>query len=154
MSDNKLKKMPLFENLSEGELKQLNQLLQGKKYAAGEVVFNQGEPGGNLYLIEKGHVQISILIKGLINEFEKIAVLKEGNFLGALSLFDNKEHSAKATALTDTKVLILTRDDFRNIVQQNPQRGIELQEHIILALTSIIREINTRYADLSGYIAT
>ena len=90
----------------------------------------------------------------MVNNYEKIAVLKKGNFLGELSFFDNKEHSAKATAREPTTLLMLTQEDFKRIIKQNPQRGIELQEQIILSLIRIIREINTRYADLSGYIAT
>ncbi len=149
-----LKQFSLFADLPEEELEQLSRHLQERTYAPGHDIFSQGQPGGNLYLIEEGSVQISLLIQGLVNEHEKISVLKTGNFFGELSLFDGKEHSAKATALEQSKLLVLSRGDFKQIIGQDPQRGLAVQEGIILALTRIIRDINTRYADLSSYIAT
>ena len=154
MADYGLKQFPLFAGLTPAGLEKLSALLQEQSFAAGEEIFREGTPGGVLYLIKEGRVQISLLIQGLVNAHEKVTVLKEGDFFGELSLFDGKEHSARAAALEKSTLLTLSREDFRQIIRDEPGQGVEIQEQIILSLIRIIREINTRYADLSGYIAT
>ena len=53
-----LAKVPIFSGLAESELAFLTQHAVPRHYAAGEIVFGEGEPCLGLYVVESGHVRI------------------------------------------------------------------------------------------------
>lgn len=81
----------------------------------GSKIFRDGEPGNCAYLIEKGSVEISSHRKG-----KKIvlATLSEGDLLGEMALIDNSVRSATATALEETKVVVISLDYLKNKFDQ------------------------------------
>src|SRR5574337_319922 len=54
-----LKKINLFENLSEPELEKILPLCLKQSFAAGTVIFKEGDPGDRCYIITSGAVRIS-----------------------------------------------------------------------------------------------
>jgi CRP-like cAMP-binding protein len=86
---------------------------------AGEVIFEQGDEGDAFYLVVKGAVIIS---RGAI----KLATLGPREGFGEMAILDRDTRSATATAGEDTTLLSLDRDEFDQIVEQNPvvARGV------------------------------
>lgn len=148
-----LKLFPLFGELSSDELERLGSKIKERKYSADEVIFRQGETGGELYMIKEGAVRISLFIDGFMNFNEKMSVLRPGGFFGELSFFDGKAHSATAAAMEDTTLLILNQRDFDELIRSNPVQGIEIQRKIILTLVNIVRKVNDLYANMSSYFS-
>jgi CRP/FNR family cyclic AMP-dependent transcriptional regulator len=72
-----------------------------KKFAAGDVIFRQGDPAGEMYVIRNGRVAVSLLDDGTPTT---LATLKKGDFFGEMSFFDGKPRSATVTALDDLVV--------------------------------------------------
>ena len=93
--------LPIFENLSRSQIKQVTRSLHERSYAKGETVFNESEPGAGLYIIDSGSIEITKQL-----EDSNPIVLAEfvaGNFFGELALIDEIPRSATAIAAEETK---------------------------------------------------
>ena len=75
------------------------------KYKAGEIVFRQGYPADNAYVIESGQVEIfQELADG---KEEHVATLGAGQMFGEYGVLDDAPRSASARAVEDTTLKIL-----------------------------------------------
>ncbi|TET23086.1 MAG: Crp/Fnr family transcriptional regulator [Candidatus Cloacimonadota bacterium] len=103
-----------------------------KQLNTGEVLFKDGDPGDEMYLIKSGKVRIS----KPAGEIEKtLAVLKEGDFFGEMSVIDGSPRSATAMAVEPTELVIFDREVFMNQVRENP-----LIEYVLHTLIRRLRE--------------
>lgn len=80
-----------------------------KTFAAGQVVFRQGDAPGDMYLIRSGRAAVSLMDDGASTT---LATLEAGDFFGEMSLFDGKPRSATVTALNDLIVEAIGREQF------------------------------------------
>jgi CRP/FNR family cyclic AMP-dependent transcriptional regulator len=103
-----------------------------RKYAAGDVIFRQGDPAGEMYVIRNGRVAVSLLDDGTPTT---LATLKKGDFFGEMSFFDGKPRSATVTALDDVVV------DAVNSAQFEAQVDDSLRE-MIARLSGRIRAVD------------
>jgi CRP-like cAMP-binding protein len=143
---NLLKKYPLFQELNQQELERIASVIKTEKYLKGDVVFDQGQKGGKLYLVKNGCVEVTLPICRFDSRDEKVATIKEGEYFGELSFFDSGEHSARVTALEDLELLVLSREDYNSIILADLDQGVEIQRKIILTVVNILREMNKRYS--------
>ncbi len=141
-----LRKYVLFRELSDEELGVISKAVREETYEVDEVIFNYGEKGGKIYLISNGLVEITIPIMRFDSREERVSLLKEGDCFGELSLFDGKEHSARATALKPSNLLVISKEDYDRIIKENPEVGLEVQGKILSKIINIVREMNTRYS--------
>lgn len=82
-------------------------------YKPATIIFHEGEPGRCAYLIERGQVEISRRAGG---EKQVLAVLGEGDLFGEMAPIDNQRRSATATALADTDLIPIDRDQIDQLV--------------------------------------
>lgn len=141
-----LKRSPLFQDLNQQELERIASVIKTENYRKGEVVFDQGQEGGKLYLIKSGCVEVTLSISRFDSRDEKLATVKEGEYFGELSFFDGREHSAKVTALEDLELMVLSREDYNAIISADWEQGAEIQRKIILTVVNLLREMNKRYS--------
>lgn len=116
-----LSQIPLFAQVGDQHLVALAGMLRRKAYTRGEVVFQQGDPGSALFVIEHGQVKIRIASpdgKEVI-----LALLGPGDFFGELALLDGEPRSADAVAIEASELLALYREDFLRCVRDEPQLG-------------------------------
>ena len=78
-------------------------------YPEGAVIYFEGEPGNNAFIIEKGRVEVSITRKG---NKQVLAEYSAGDLVGEMSLIDNSPRSATVTALEPTEVITIYRSLF------------------------------------------
>ena len=71
-----------------------------------------------MYLIETGRVRISV--KDADGHDATLADLHDGEFFGEMAILDEQPRSADATVTTNTRLAVLSRDDFRNFLHANP----------------------------------
>jgi len=83
---------------------------------AGSVIFRQGDAGDSMFIIERGRVRIALAVDGQENE---VAVLEAGDFFGELSLLSDAPRTATAVALQDTALLVVGRDVFAMMMQDD-----------------------------------
>ncbi|MBI5788682.1 MAG: cyclic nucleotide-binding domain-containing protein [Candidatus Schekmanbacteria bacterium] len=141
-----LRNYVLFRELSDEELELIAKATKEESYQADEVLFNYGEKGGNLYLISEGMIEITIPIMRFDSKEERVSLLKEGDCFGELSFFDNKPHSARATAIKPVKVVVINNNDYERNIKENLEAGYEVQKKILAKIVNIVRDMNTRYS--------
>jgi uncharacterized membrane protein len=125
----------LFESLTDEDLALLSKRLIAKDYVAGDTIFNQGDDGSSLFIIEQGAVEISY---GEGKARVCLATLFPGQYFGELSLFDGAPRSATATAVKDSHLIRLDRDDMVDFVNKNPAAALR----IIAEMSERMRQTN------------
>ena len=119
-----LSDISFFESLDEDERGVLAQHIDRRRYNPGATIFRNGEPGGAMYAIRSGQVEL-----WLYDEDKNRVVLGtfgEGEFFGELSLLDEEQRSATATALTHTDVLVIDRQDLQLLFAQKPNAALDV----------------------------
>lgn len=143
-----LKKIALFENLSEKELEKIVRICEKKTCAAGEVVFKEGDPGDRCYIITAGSVRISKFIPNIGEE--ALAVFKPGEYFGEMALVDNYPRSANAIANEDAKLFAVNKADLENILNSDRDLGYKLLWTFTRTLSKRLRETNEK---MVGFLA-
>jgi CRP/FNR family cyclic AMP-dependent transcriptional regulator len=119
-----LRSIPLFELLDEQELAALAQQLEIEHYIPNQVIFTAGEAGGEMYLIQKGRVEIFMRDKS--HERIVLDVVERGEIFGELSLLDDQERSASSKALDETTLVVIDRDDLLALVKAHPAAALDM----------------------------
>ncbi len=134
-----LAKVPIFSELTESELSFLAQRAVPRNYSAGQSVFGEGEPCSGLYVVESGHVRI---FKSSANGREQVLSIDgPGSSIAELPVFDSGNYPASATALDETKLLFVSRQDFQALCLAHPQVALK-----------VLRVVGTRLRRLIGII--
>src|SRR5207245_10156574 len=110
---------PVFSALSETERSDLVAHLHARRYARDEVVFHRDDAAGHVYVILSGSVKVAIPDEE--GHEIVVAVEREGAVFGELALFDDAPRSATVTALDQTQVVTLARDDFLRVPHRSPR---------------------------------
>jgi CRP/FNR family transcriptional regulator, cyclic AMP receptor protein len=82
----------------------------------GTVIFRQGDPGHEMFVISEGQVRLAIGTGGIEKE---VGLFGPGMFFGELSLLSEEPRSATATAAEDSTLLVIGRDVFKMMVQDD-----------------------------------
>jgi len=138
-----LKAVPLFASLDPSELDVIYRLSTNLKYPKKKVIFLENEDGDKLYVILKGSVKI---IKASESGEEIIlAILREGEFFGDMSLLDNKPRSATVITNEDCQLMIINRSSFEKMVITYPKISLKLMKE----LTSRLRKADELIGSLA-----
>jgi len=128
-----LKSLSLFNETPETILSELAPLLEELEYEQGTPVFKEGDIGDSMYIIYKGEVKIH---KG--NSI--LAILKEKEVFGELSLLDSESRSASATCDTDCFLFKIDQDPFYELLEVRP----EIARGFIKILCQRLRLLNEK----------
>ena len=142
MLDLRLKHIPLFVELDEESLYNLDRLLAVKQYKKNNLIIFEDDRGLSLFIINKGRVKISRLSEEGGEVI--LAILGEGEFFGELSVIDGLSRSATVTSLDDVELLAMRRDDFLEALNKHPQMGV----YLLRELASRIRKSDAQIKSL------
>jgi CRP-like cAMP-binding protein len=124
-----LRKIPLFAVLKPSDLDRLEKYMVRRRYRNGQVLFHMGDEGGNLYIIQRGRVKVTI--PSATGEEVILAILDAGEIIGELSLIDGKPRSATVQAMEESEILCLYREDFLDLLRD--QFDMVLRMMVVLA---------------------
>ncbi len=136
-----LSKLPLFENLSMRNWRELSDLFHKRTFLKDEVIFRRGTPGLGMYAIIDGSVAVFDNEDGVDVE---IARLGAGDFFGEISLIEDIDRSATTVALETTRLIGIFRPQLKDLMHRRPQLGLIIIERLARILTSRLREANNR----------
>ena len=108
-----------------------------KAFKTGEIIFREGEPGDNMYVVLEGAVDINV-------SGEKFIVAQAGDVVGEMALIDSSARSATAVARTNCKVIAINEERFTALTQQNPAFAI----HVMRILVERLRRMNKILASI------
>lgn len=105
------------------------------RYAAGEIIIRQGEPGGRFYIVTDGEVEVVREEPG--GTETPLARLGPGRFFGEAALLRATRRNATVRALTDVGVLTIARRDFAALAEHLPWfRETLSPDNVVPAVTS------------------
>lgn len=125
-----LEGVSIFEKCSVDDLSALAAIAAEKRFAAGEVIFRENDPGDSLYVIVDGKVR---------TEKEGNPIMEQGpkEAFGETSLLDGLPRPASTRALTDARVLVIDRQDFLDLLADRP----EILQGLFAVLTRQMRQV-------------
>jgi CRP/FNR family cyclic AMP-dependent transcriptional regulator len=128
-----LKSLNLFKDTPENILADLAPLMKEMEYEQGTEIFKEGETGDCMYIIQQGNIKIH---KGNTT----LAILKDKEVFGELSLLDADTRSASATADTDCILYKIDQEPFYELMDERP----EVAKGFIKILCQRLRTMNEK----------
>lgn len=135
-----LKRVTIFKDLDEDEIKQVAEVCREEQFTSGEYIFREGEHGNRLYLVVDGEVRISRDVPGIGEE--ALAILKPGALFGEMAVFDRTERSTHAISNGGTTALTIGRPDFEMLLDFNRELAYKVLWACVRLVSSRLRSTN------------
>jgi CRP-like cAMP-binding protein len=142
MSDDALAHASLFSALDEEAAAALRASMVPVEVARGNTLFNEGDPGDRLYVINEGKIKLGATSSD--GRETLLAILGPGDMFGELSFFDPGPRNATAVALTDVSMLGVGHQELEPWLNGRP----EVAAALLGALARRLRRTNEAMADL------
>jgi CRP/FNR family cyclic AMP-dependent transcriptional regulator len=153
------RKIYLFQDLEEGEIQLVVSRTSPREFSAGAIIVQEGEPGDSLFIMQAGEVEITKQLTLVLDEDtpkERVMIrlkAEDGVYFGEMALLENETRSATVTALTDCSLLELHREDFLDLIGQNPVMGVKLLLRLAQILSRHLRKTNQDVVKLTTALA-
>ena len=107
-------------------------------FPAGAVLFEEGQPGDFMYVVQSGEVEI----RRMVGESERVlAVLPPGEFFGEMAILNGRPRSATAVCRTAARLLVIEGKTFEAMLRARPEIALR-----------IIRSIATRLDNANHHV--
>lgn len=138
----------LFNMLDEAEVQLSIPYFEVVRYKKGDILFHEGDEGDYIGIILSGVLEVK-----KNTEFKGkqviIASLKEGSFVGEMSLVNDKEpRSATVAASEDSELLVLSRESLDSLIDQHPSVGAKILKGLNQVLAIRLRKAVERLASI------
>lgn len=122
----------------------------GREFPRGTVLFREGEPGKEMYVLQAGRVAISKKVR----DVEKVlATLGPGEFFGEMAIISNKPRNASAVVADDAKVLVIDPKTFEAMIRGNSEIAVRMIKKLADRLSEADSQIeNLLLADPSSRV--
>ncbi len=148
-----LKFVPIFSDLEDDTLDKIAKLGIRKTFKRDSVLLFEHETGSALFVIITGKVKISRVSddgKEVI-----LSILSDSDFFGEMAILDGQSRSANVTAMEDTEILIIQRNDFIQLLHDHPEVSISLLQELTQRLRAADMKIKSlSLKDAEGKVAT
>jgi CRP-like cAMP-binding protein len=133
----------LFSELSADELRLLAVRAVRKRFAEGELLFSEGDACRGLHIVASGKLRI---FKSSPSGREQVlAVEGPGGSVAELPVFDGGPYPASVSAVEDSQILFISRDDFRRFCLEHPEVALKMLAVVgarLRRLVGIIEELS------------
>jgi len=139
-----LKSVRIFRDLTDEEIRGLLDVLHPRELNKEEILFQQDDPGGELFVVESGAMGIAVSLDD--GKSLEIAQFHQGDFFGEMSIFEKEPRSATCYAKTQSRLLSMKESDFLRLIDSNPGSAGKVMTHM-LAVT------RRRLEDTGGFLS-
>ncbi|HRH14189.1 MAG TPA: SulP family inorganic anion transporter [Azonexus sp.] len=136
-----LKDLELFKGHKEETLIDLEAAMERRTLVKDEKVYSYGDPGNELYLIRKGALRITQPV-GTEQGAHHLLTYGRGDFFGGMAFLSQMTRLNDATALEDTELYVLQREQFEVLREEHKRLACTLVEELAKVLA-----MRLRYAD-------
>jgi len=138
--------VPIFYGLSSHQLGRIMQVIQKRKYYAGEILFQEGQIGKAVFIIKSGQVE---LIKNLASgEVMILGKLGPGQIFGEMALLEHRPRTAGARVIEDGEIFLLYTATLESLLKNHPNIGVKLMKNIAVMLSALLRRTNQELENL------
>ncbi len=93
-----LKHISLFRGLTESQLAIVGRITQPETYEAHSMIFDQGDEGDKMYIVDSGQVEVRIMDPSGSGDTNAVLMLGQGQIFGEMALIDHGDRSASVSA--------------------------------------------------------
>ncbi|HLR46814.1 MAG TPA: Crp/Fnr family transcriptional regulator [Deinococcales bacterium] len=142
----------LLRNAPERAVELTAAVLQERNFPAGHTVFQEGDTGEALYIMQSGLVKLANV--DLSGHEKTLALLQPPEFFGEMALVGDAKRSATAQTLAETRCWLLYRDDFLRLLETFPTLSLNLTQTLADRLRGMDDEAQIlSYKDAQGRVA-
>lgn len=123
-----LKNIPIFSELSDRDLQKVSQVASKQRYHKDNLILIEEEVGSTMFIILSGRVKISRITDD--GREVILSILSEGDFFGEMALLDGQTRSANVTAIEESELMVIRREDFLQLLRDYPQIAINLLKEL------------------------
>jgi signal-transduction protein with cAMP-binding, CBS, and nucleotidyltransferase domain len=135
-----ISKVPLFKYLTPQEIDWMLVKWRPKEVPKETIIVKEGTAGDEMYIIDAGRVEV-FLTRGDV--IVLLSELEESSFFGEMALLTGKTRSATVKAKTDCRLLILKKQSFLDIINENPKVAAKFLMGMCESLSNRIMITNT-----------
>ena len=135
-----LRQMPLFRHLTYKEILRVLSVTKVVDFNVGDEILREGAPGDDMFILLKGKVRLH-------KDGALVTYLGPGAHLGEMALVTKQPRSVSAAADDRTRALVLRRQDFNDIIRNEPRLSVKLLWSFVQVLAQRLRKTT---ADLTG----
>jgi len=133
-------KVPLFDGLSDSEVRELLDLADRRSFDSGHVIISEGDPGTALFIVADGWVRVE---KATIEQKQELLTsLGPGECFGELSLVDREPRSASVRAVGRTTVDALDRDRLDVFFNSHTAAHCQILENLVKITSRRLRQLD------------
>ncbi len=114
----------IFQELTSTDIDYLLSKSNHVKYPKDSIIFEQGEPGDTMFLIEEGQVCLELITSD--GKTLTLAFLGKNEFFGEMAVMDNAGRSCRASAATILSLAAISRENFRTLLLQKPDIALKI----------------------------
>lgn len=103
-----------------------------KTYAPGTILFQEGDPGTEVYVVQTGQVRVT---KRVFRTDVVVEDLGKGDFCGELALVMKTTRPGTAVVLKEAQLLVIPADQFEEMVSTNPSITLQMLKRLAARLT-------------------
>lgn len=137
-----LTSLALFRGVPRSSLVQLAQAMRSRRYTRGDVVFTQGDPAREFFVLAEGRVVVTV--KGGDPEGPPIAVLTGPTWFGDLAIVSDQPRISTVTAATDCEFRVLARTHFEAFFNRHPRMARNLAAVLVRRLQEKDRDFTNQ----------
>ncbi len=109
-----------------------------RDFAAGQVLFEEGQPGDYMYVVQSGEVEI----RRQVGETERLlAVLAAGEFFGEMAILNGRPRSATAVVRSAARLLVIEGKTFEAMLRARPEVALRIIKSLALRLESANQQV-------------
>lgn len=141
-----LRDVEIFRDLNRDELKSVSEILSRTSFERGETVFTEGEPGLDLYIVESGLMEATVITDDG-GDFA-VARFRPGDFFGEMSIFEDAPRSATCRTREPSTVLSLSKSEFFTLVDRSPGTAIKIMDAMLRGITARLQTTSSLVAQM------
>ncbi|RPJ06332.1 MAG: GGDEF domain-containing protein [Spirochaetaceae bacterium] len=141
-----LKGISIFSDCTQEEIREITLWLVPEKWKKDTVLFSQGDKGEELYIVQEGQVESSIMTTSGDNKL--IAKFGPGDFFGEMSIMDNAPRSATCRVEKNTMLLCMGKKDFFRMMKSSPAVGIKVMYKMLNITTRRLKTTSGFISDM------
>ena len=147
---NAKRRLANMDNLAGSIKTQFNPNELNRKYSKDTMIFAEGEPGNEFFIIQDGSVKISKIVDQ--NEV-LLAVIRAGDIFGEMALLEGKPRNASAMAFEDCEVMVINKHNFELMIINQPQLMVKVTALLAERIWFIYKQLaNTLISNPIGRI--
>ena len=138
---------PLFRDMNEHDRAELAAMMVERHYDAGTEIFREGDPGGELFLLGSGSVEVQ---KQRSHGSGRVVIARfdRGGVIGEMSLVDHMSRSASVITVQPTRAWVLSQEVFAEITQSRQTLAVQLLKGLASLLSQRLRNTSGWFADV------